>query len=184
MAERFAGCLTPPQLPLGLGPPCTEESARIKNSPLISGAVSGRTVPAATQSGGGQIERSHPGEGAAPFNASVLFFACFLASAFTSQRSFHALFLAWLQVKGVALNLLDNVFLLHLAFEATESVLQRLALLQSNFRQTETPPNSSLWDGISYYKDLTVSQVDDDEIPCILALKRFKRFKSGTRDSF
>jgi hypothetical protein len=31
---------------------------------------------------------------------------------------------------------------------------------------------------------LTVSQVDDDEIPCILALKRFKRFKSGTRAGF
>src|SRR5271170_7619 len=29
VAERFAGCLHPPQLPLGLGPPRTEESARI-----------------------------------------------------------------------------------------------------------------------------------------------------------
>jgi hypothetical protein len=33
--------------------------------PLVRGAVSGRTFPAATRPGGGQIEQSRPGEGAA-----------------------------------------------------------------------------------------------------------------------
>jgi hypothetical protein len=45
----------------------------------------------------------------------------------------------------VALNLLDNVFLLHLALEAAQSVLEAFALLKSYFCQTDTPPNPSGW---------------------------------------
>jgi hypothetical protein len=33
--------------------------------------------------------------------------------------------------------------LLHFALEAAQSVFEGLALLQSNFRQTDTPPNPS-----------------------------------------
>jgi hypothetical protein len=91
---------------------------------------------------GARLSRAAPGR-ERPSTASVLFLTCFLARALASQRGFHALFLAGLQVKGVALYLLDNVFLLHLALEATQSVLERLALLKSNFRQTDTPPDSS-----------------------------------------
>jgi hypothetical protein len=47
----------------------------------------------------------------------VLLFACFFSAALTGQRFFYALFFARLQVKGVTLDLLDNVFLLHLALE-------------------------------------------------------------------
>jgi hypothetical protein len=68
--------------------------------------------------GGGQIEQSRPGK-ERPFAALILFFTRFLTSALASQRGLHTLFLARLQVKGVALDLLDNVFLLHLALEAT-----------------------------------------------------------------
>jgi hypothetical protein len=75
--------------------------------------------------------------------ASVLLLANLLTGPFASQRSFHALFLAGLQVKGVALNLFNNVFLLHFALETAQSVFEGLTLLQSNFRQTETPPNPS-----------------------------------------
>jgi hypothetical protein len=53
----------------------------------------------------------------------VLFFACFFATAFASKRFFDALLLAWLQVKGVTLDLLDNVFLLHFTLKATQSIL-------------------------------------------------------------
>src|SRR5580658_8662253 len=65
VAERSQVVYIPLNLPLGLGPPRTEESAQITDSPLIRGAVSGRTIPAATRAGGGQIEQSRPGEGAA-----------------------------------------------------------------------------------------------------------------------
>ena len=73
----------------------------------------------------------------------VLLLANFLASAFTSQRSFYTFFLARFEVKGVALDLLDNVLLLHFALEAAQSVLEGFTLLQPNFRQTDTPPNPS-----------------------------------------
>ena len=74
-------------------------------------------IPDAAQLGGGQIEQSRPGK-ERPFAALILFFTCFLARPLASQRGLHTLFLAGLQVKGVALDLLDNVFLLHLALEA------------------------------------------------------------------
>jgi len=43
----------------------------------------------------------------------------------------------------MAFNLFDNVFLLHFALKAAQSILEGLTLLQSNFRQTDTPPNPS-----------------------------------------
>jgi hypothetical protein len=52
----------------------------------------------------------------------------FFAHAF-ALRLLLRVFLARFQVKGVTLDLLDDVFLLHFAFEATKGTLQRLALL-------------------------------------------------------
>ena len=89
------------------------------------------------------MSRAAPGGSDPSCFVLFLFLARFLASAFASQCGFDALLFAGLQVKGVALNLLDNVFLLHLAFETSQSVLEGFALLNSNFRQTYTPPNSS-----------------------------------------
>ena len=103
--------------------------------------------PAATLSGGGQIEQGRPGKGSAlycsVFAPSILFFANFLTCALARQRGLYAFFFTGLQVKGVALDLFDNVFLLHFALEAAQSVFKGLTLLQSNFRQTDTPPNPS-----------------------------------------
>jgi hypothetical protein len=65
---------------------------------------------------GGRIEQGRPGK-ERPCAALVLFFPRFFTRTLASQRSFHTLFLAGLQVKGVTLDLLDNVFLLHLALE-------------------------------------------------------------------
>ena len=93
---------------------------------------------------GGQIEQGRPGR-ERPFAALVLFFARFFASTLASKSGFDTLFLAWLQVEGVTLNLLDNVFLLHLALEAAQSVFEGFTLLQSNFCQTDTPPDPSGW---------------------------------------
>lgn len=59
---------------------------------------------------------------AAALHRSFLLFALFLAATFTGERFFHALFFAWLQVKGVSLHFLDDVFLLHLPLESTQSV--------------------------------------------------------------
>jgi hypothetical protein len=74
---------------------------------------------------------------------SVLLLANFLTGALASERGFYAFLLTGLQVKGVALDLFNNVFLLHLALEAAQGVLEGFTLLQSNFRQTDTPPNPS-----------------------------------------
>jgi hypothetical protein len=66
---------------------------------------------------GGRIEQSRPGKERLLLRL-VLFFSRFLTRALASQRGLHACFLAGLQVKGVALDLLDDVFLLHLALKA------------------------------------------------------------------
>ena len=59
----------------------------------------------------------------------VLFLANLLTVPLTCQGFLHALLLAGLQVKGVALNFLDDVFLLHLALETAKSILKGLTLL-------------------------------------------------------
>jgi hypothetical protein len=79
------------------------------------------------------------------FITSVLFLARFLTSSLARESGFDTLFLAGLQVEGVAFDLLDNVFLLHLALEAAQSVFEGFSLLKSYFCQTDTPPNSSGW---------------------------------------
>jgi hypothetical protein len=71
---------------------------------------------------GAGLSRAAPGR-SGPSLPLILFFACLFSGALTSERSFYTLFFAGLQVEGVALDLLDNVFLLHLAFEAAKGVL-------------------------------------------------------------
>ena len=93
---------------------------------------------------GADSSRAAPGK-ERPFTALVLFFARFLASPLACESRLNPLFLAGLQIKGVALDLLDNVFLLHLALEPAQSVLEGFALLKSHFCQTDTPPNPSGW---------------------------------------
>lgn len=109
--------ISPLALPLGLGPPRSGNGAWVLTIKLKHAESDEYESPAAAPPGGGQIEQGRPGKGQ-PFAALILFFACFLAGSLSSQRGLHTLFLARLQVKGVALNLLDDVFLLHLALEA------------------------------------------------------------------
>src|SRR5579872_7045990 len=100
------------------------------------------SVPRAAQFGGGQIKQSRPRDGAALITL-VLFFTRLLTGPLPSQRGFYTLLFAGLQVEGVTLDLLDDVFLLHLALEAAKSILEGFTLLKPNFGQTYTPPDSS-----------------------------------------
>ncbi len=75
--------------------------------------------------------------------ALVLLFANLFPSAFPSEGGLYAFLFTWLQVKRVALDLFNNVFLLNLALETAQRVLEGFTLLQSNFCQTNTPPNPS-----------------------------------------
>jgi hypothetical protein len=114
--------------PLGLGPPRTQDGRgyRLSCFRCRKNDEYEKSLLAA-QDGGGQIERSRPGKErlltALTLLRLVLFFTCFLASPLASESSFDTLFLTGLQVEGVALDLLDNVFLLHLALEAAQRVL-------------------------------------------------------------
>jgi len=70
--------------------------------------------------------------------ATVLFSlpARFLPVSLASQRLLGPALLTRLQIIRVPLNFLDDVFLLHLSFEAAKGVLQCFALLKLNFSQT------------------------------------------------
>src|SRR3977135_1802569 len=58
----------------------------------------------------------------------ILLLTRLLTGTLASQCGLHALFFARLQVKRVTLDLLDNVFLLHLALETAQSVFEGLTL--------------------------------------------------------
>ena len=63
------------------------------------------------------------------------FFAGLFAIPFPCQRFFHATLLTGLQVEGVALDFLNDVFLLDLPLEPAQCVFKGFPLLNSNFRQ-------------------------------------------------
>jgi len=65
----------------------------------------------------------------------VLFLANLLAIALTCKCFLHALLLARFQVKGVALDLLDNVFRLHLTLKPAQRIFKGFAFLNSNLCQ-------------------------------------------------
>jgi hypothetical protein len=71
-------------------------------------------------------------------------FTSLLPAALARQSFFHTLLLAGFQIKGVPLDLLDNIFLLHLTLKAPECVFEGLALLQSDFCQRKNTPKPVL----------------------------------------
>jgi hypothetical protein len=89
----------------------------------------------------------HPRGGAARFR-SVLLFPSFFPASFARQCFLHALFLAGFQIKGVALDLLNDVFLLHFTLKTPQCILKGLALLQSYFCQRNYTPKLVQWDCI------------------------------------
>ena len=76
-----------------------------------------------------------------PVDPLVLLLARLFPATLACQSFLGALFLARLEIERVALDFLDDVFLLHLALETTQRVLQAFTLLNPNFRQSKTPPN-------------------------------------------
>ena len=71
-------------------------------------------------------------------------FANFLLCPLTSQSLLYAELRARLQIVGMTLHFLNDVFRLNFALEATKSALNGLALLQSDFSQTKSPPNPAI----------------------------------------
>jgi hypothetical protein len=63
----------------------------------------------------------------------ILLFADFFPGTLSGQGLLHPALLARLQIVGVTLHFLNDVFGLNLALETAQGVLQGLALLQSNF---------------------------------------------------
>ncbi len=137
-------CTSPPRLPLGLGPPRAWNGAWVQTVPLICRRTMSMSSPCCSSTWWGPDRAEPPREGAA-LCCLVLFFTYLLSRSFASQRGLHTLFLARFQVEGVALDLLDNVFLLYLTLEAAQRIFEGFTLLQSYFCQTDTPPNSSGW---------------------------------------
>jgi hypothetical protein len=70
----------------------------------------------------------------------VLLFTSLLTAPFTRQSFFHALLLAWFEVKGMSFDFLDDVFLLYLPLKAAQGVFEGLSLLQSDFCQLNYTP--------------------------------------------
>jgi hypothetical protein len=86
--------------------------------------------------------RRHPNP--SPLLLLVLFLTNLLTVTLASQRFFHALLLAWLQIEGVTLDLFDNVFGLHLALKAPQCVLKRFTFLNTNLCQGKYTSQSGL----------------------------------------
>jgi hypothetical protein len=107
-------------------------------------------VAAAAGESGGQIKSN-----SCPL---VLFLASLLPAALARQRLFHALFFTGFQIKGVPLDLLDNVFLLHLALKTPQCILEGLTLLQSDFRQRNYTPKPAQCGLYEFYKVYGLSQ--------------------------
>src|SRR5215469_3999823 len=71
----------------------------------------------------------------------VLLLADFLAIPLASERFLYAPLFAGFQIKGMALDLLDNVLCLDLALKPAQCILKGFAFLNSNLCQPTTPPN-------------------------------------------
>jgi hypothetical protein len=65
----------------------------------------------------------------------ILLLTDLLAITLASERFFYALLFAGFQIKRVTLHFLDNVFRLHFALEAAQSIFKGFALLYSNLCQ-------------------------------------------------
>ena len=73
----------------------------------------------------------------------VLFLADLFAVSFACKSFLDATLLTWLQIEGVTLDLFDDVFGLHLAFEATQCIFERFTFLNTNlcqWKNTSKPP--------------------------------------------
>jgi hypothetical protein len=71
----------------------------------------------------------------------IRFSTLLLAQSLTRKGFFSTAFLAGLHIKAMLLDFLDDVFLLHFALEAAQSVLQGFAFLDDDFSHVKFTPN-------------------------------------------
>ncbi|HEX2446343.1 MAG TPA: hypothetical protein VHJ77_20505 [Vicinamibacterales bacterium] len=87
-----------------------------------------------------ELHRSQPFQllvRSAPTNSSGLlrFATLLLARPLAGERLLGALLVAWLQIEGMLLDILYDIFLLNLPLEAAQRALDRLAFLNFDFGQ-------------------------------------------------
>jgi hypothetical protein len=75
----------------------------------------------------------------ATLSISIRLFANLFPGTLSRQSLLYSALIARLQVEGVTLHFLDDVLGLNFAFESTKSILNRFALLQSNFCHAHHP---------------------------------------------
>lgn len=88
----------------------------------------------------GAVKKEEAATKSSGLELSILFFACFLATAFPCQRFLGAFLLTRFQIKRMTLDLLDDVLLLDFALEPTQGIFEGLSLLDPDFCQTEYTP--------------------------------------------
>ena len=93
---------------------------------------------------GGENTRAAAGRQRPGLKLILGLFANLLLCPLASQRLLYAELGARLQIVGVTLYFLNDVFRLNFALEPTQGALNGLAFLQSNFCQTKSPPNSAV----------------------------------------
>src|SRR5574340_398615 len=72
----------------------------------------------------------------APLTGLLDFPACLLPVSLSGKRLLDPLLFSRLQVEGMAFDFFDDVFLLHLPFEAAKGIFQSFALLELHFSQS------------------------------------------------
>ena len=81
-------------------------------------------------------ERADPSLGPAPCSFNLLYvFTALLAAPFAGQRGFSTLLFTRFQVVGMALDLLDDIFLLYLPLKPAKRALQGFPILHEHFSQ-------------------------------------------------
>jgi hypothetical protein len=120
-ARKDAG-LCPPQIPTacdpGFGPPRLKDT----DNATTGKDLKARFVP--SQNGTSGKTNGPPPNEVRPNAKLVLFLARLFAAAFAGQGLLHTLFLTRFQIEGMALDLLDDVFLLNFALEPPQRIFQ------------------------------------------------------------
>src|SRR5262247_2081843 len=70
----------------------------------------------------------------------IRFAALLLTRPLARQRLLGAAAIAWFQIEGVLLDILDDIFLLHLPLEPAKRALDGLAILHFHFSQARLHP--------------------------------------------
>jgi len=149
---------TPPRSLLpGFGPPAGHAGLQHLNRNARGGPWE-KSGASERETVGGKSNGPVAWRAAAQWGTSVLFLASFLAASSPCQSFSDTFFFAGLQVKGVALDLLNDVFLLHLALEAEQRIFEGFSLWNPEFRQNELHPQTRPDGPDSYCNILQASQ--------------------------